>query len=52
MTFELACDMKCLKDKLSKLENFVCDLKIFSGRLLKVIETLFRTLLSLRALRM
>ena len=46
-----ACDIKCLKDKFLKLENFVCDL-IFSGRLLKVIEILFRKLLSLGALRM
>ena len=41
-----ASDIKCLKDKFLKLENFVCDL-IFSGRLLKVIAILCRKLLSL-----
>ena len=36
-----ACDVKRMKENFLKLENFACDL-IFSGRLLKLIEILFR----------
>ena len=31
--YDQACEIKCLKDKFLKLENFVCDLIFFGGSL-------------------